>query len=339
MNTKVIFHNNYEFNRRYLFYLIVLLVIPFIAISCGQSPSVPADKRIRASLITGENILWAASRSGALRFDGEIWTSYLPDDGLANKWVTDIAQGSDGSIWFSTRGGVSQFDGSKWIKFTKQDGIADDNVGTIATGQDGTVWIGTYADGNGVSFYNGNEWISYNTSDGLANNWVNDILIDQDQSVWFATRGGVSHFKNGNWITYTVREGLISNNVNATAADQRGIIWFGTNDGLSAYNGENWTNFNMDDVLLPEEDFIKLNANTSCNHILSLAVTNEYFWAGTSDCGVLFWDGYSWTIFSKAKGLPNNLVTDIYLAQDNIAWISTPGGLAKIEGQNITTYK
>ena len=94
--------------------------------------------------VTPEDVVWAGTwGGGASRFDGETWSNFTVEQGLAGNIVYSIAQDRDGVLWFGTNGGVSSFDGERWRSFGRRDGLPDSNVYTIATAPDGDIWAGT----------------------------------------------------------------------------------------------------------------------------------------------------------------------------------------------------
>ena len=94
--------------------------------------------------MTPADILWAGTwGGGASRFDGENWTNFTVQQGLAGDIVYSIAQDPDGVLWFGTNGGVSSFDGERWRNFGRRDGLPDSNVYAVAVAPDGDIWAGT----------------------------------------------------------------------------------------------------------------------------------------------------------------------------------------------------
>ena len=77
------------------------------------------------------------------RFDGEAWTTFTTDDGLADDVVRSIVVDNDGTLWFGTHEGVSSYDGEKWTTYTVQDGLAHDVIQSAVVDAGGTVWFGT----------------------------------------------------------------------------------------------------------------------------------------------------------------------------------------------------
>ena len=92
-----------------------------------------------------DGALWFGTYEGGVsRFDGQTWTAYTKDDGLALNNVQAIAVASDGALWFGTYGGgVSRFDGETWTTYVVDDGLADNKVYSVAMAPDGALWFGT----------------------------------------------------------------------------------------------------------------------------------------------------------------------------------------------------
>ena len=62
--------------------------------------------------ITEDGTLWAYSKSsyGVFSFDGDEWTRYTTEDGLASSRITFLEVGPDGSLWFGTEdAGVTRY--------------------------------------------------------------------------------------------------------------------------------------------------------------------------------------------------------------------------------------
>ncbi len=80
---------------------------------------------------------------GVSRFDGEKWTNFTAEDGLAGDIVYAVTlDPHDGALWFGTNHGVSRFDGQNWTSIKKQDGLANENVYSVAIDVHRRVWLG-----------------------------------------------------------------------------------------------------------------------------------------------------------------------------------------------------
>lgn len=62
--------------------------------------------------LSTDGTLWVGSKDGLSRFDAatETFTSYTPQDGLAEGQVNSMLEDDEGNLWISTFGGLSRFD-------------------------------------------------------------------------------------------------------------------------------------------------------------------------------------------------------------------------------------
>ena len=58
-----------------------------------------------------EGHLWVGAGDGVSRYDGQAWTTFTAQDGLAHDQLTSIVQDREGHLWFATVVGVSRYDG------------------------------------------------------------------------------------------------------------------------------------------------------------------------------------------------------------------------------------
>jgi ligand-binding sensor domain-containing protein len=95
-------------------------------------------------IIAQDDSVWAGTWGGGVsHYDGQTWTNYTTDQGLAGNIVYTLAQDSRGHFWFGTNGGLSYFDGQKWYTLTKNEGLIDNNIYAIATTDNNDVWVGS----------------------------------------------------------------------------------------------------------------------------------------------------------------------------------------------------
>jgi ligand-binding sensor domain-containing protein len=299
--------------------------------------------------------------------DGQMWTTYTADDGLASNWAGPIAVAPDGTVWFGTAGGATRFtypaagtgDGAAWTTFSAEDGLAGE-VQAMAIAPDGAVWFGTRG---GVSRFgrsaagagDGATWTTYTTADGLPEDLVMGIAVVEgiavapDGVVWVATdNNGVSRFDGKTWTTYTEDDGLADNSVNAVAVAPDGTVWFGTHSGVSRFtdpastpapharsgaggmgDGETWTTYTQEHGLAP----------TGIDSIIaapdSTVWISYYGWT----YGISHFNGESWITYTEDDGLPNNAVTCIDVAPDGALWVGTEAGtISRFSGGTWTTY-
>ena len=141
-----------------------------------------------------EGVLWFSTQGrGVIRYDGQEFSTFTTQDGLANNVVHSMAQDRDRVLWFGTHGGgVSRYDGRQFKTFTAQDGLADDVVRSLIQDRQGRIWIGTPS--GGVSCFDGQVFQTLTAQDGLASNETTAIFEDRDGDFWFCTSGGVTRY-------------------------------------------------------------------------------------------------------------------------------------------------
>jgi hypothetical protein len=201
---------------------------------------------------------------------------------------------------------------------------------------------------SGVSKFDGTNWVTYLSGDGPACNWVNAIASDPAGNMWFGIKseyaedcygvGGVSKFDGANWTTYTTADGLADDSVTAIASDSAGNMWFGTEGyGVSKFDGTHWTTYITSDGLAG--NWITAIASDPAGNV----------WFGTRyDCnkvgqcdnghGVSMFEGATWTTYTTADGLADNVVSAIASDPSGNIWVGTRGGVSKFDGATWTTY-
>ncbi len=111
-------------------------------------PWSPGDAIVTNIAIASDGTLWISTlrgpesegslAHGVAAFDGQAWTTYTTDDGLASDEGYVVAA-PDGTVWVVHEGAVSRFDGDTWTAYNVD---ASRFSGAVA-GSDGTLWIGT----------------------------------------------------------------------------------------------------------------------------------------------------------------------------------------------------
>jgi ligand-binding sensor domain-containing protein len=293
---------------------------------------------------------------GLSKFDGAHWTTYATANSLADNSITTIASDPAGNIWFGTSGhGVSKFDGANWTTYTTADGLADNSIIAIASDPAGNVWFGaplrcerSSCHYSGVSKFDGTNWVTHFSDNGLACSWVNAIASDPAGDMWFGIKsefadgcysvGGVSKFDGLNWTYYTTADGLADDSVTAIASDSAGNMWFGTEGyGVSKFDGTHWTTYITADGL-------------AGNWITAIASDpGGNMWFGTRyECnnvgqcdnghGISKFDGVTWTTYTTADGLADNVVSAVASDPSGNVWVGARGRVSKFDGVAWTTF-
>ena len=274
-----------------------------------------------------EGHLWFNGFGGALRYDGEAFTTFTTEDGLVDNRVRVTVQDREGYLWFGTSGGASRYDGQTWTAFTTEDGLVDNWVEVIVQDREGYLWFGTQG---GVSRYDGQTWTMFTTEDGLSHNFVRAITQDREGHLWFGTEVGISRYDGHTWTTFTSEEGLPHNRVHAIAEDRAGNLWFATASGsggaVARYDGKRFVTFATQDGLAGE-------------YVNSIVQDREgHLWFGHAGAGVSQYDGLTWTTFTTEDGLVSNEVWSLSQDEEGHLWIGTRLGVSRYDEETLTTF-
>jgi len=92
---------------------------------------------------TNSGELWVAKGGdGIFRYDGQSWTQYTMQHGLASNMVTYTLAHRDGTVWAATDAGISCFDGHQWQTLaTPASFRMERESGSLRVSADGDVWI------------------------------------------------------------------------------------------------------------------------------------------------------------------------------------------------------
>ncbi|MFC1750376.1 two-component regulator propeller domain-containing protein [Pseudomonadota bacterium] len=276
----------------------------------------------------GERMVIGTYGGGLALFTPETnkWQTINIPHGLADQFVYDVIEASNGDVWIAT-------------------------------------WSGANRVRNG-EFDNPNAWDTYtveNTNGGLPNPWVYAVDEGLNGDIWMATEGGLARFNSGQWTNWGHDEGLGApyevvkeaiqfksdpgkasmhhrrqkeeqglqdvnsaynpNYVISMAVEENGTIWAGTwGAGLSRFDGKAWKTYTTSDGL-------------PANHIFMLYLdTQGELWIGTSK-GLVHFDQQSgsFDIKTVANGLYADNVFSMANGRDNSLWIGSFGGVAHIE--------
>jgi diguanylate cyclase (GGDEF)-like protein len=163
-----------------------------------QVAGVPSDAYFYDIRMDQAGLMWIATSSGLLRFDGRQWRVFTKADGLKSSDLVSLAIGH-GEIWIADRDALGiarlRFQGDKVevTNITQRDGLSSDFIYALAFDHGGRLWVTT---DNGVDVLDQGHWRNYGTQDGLIWDDGNDhaLSIDAQDNVWIGTARGLSRY-------------------------------------------------------------------------------------------------------------------------------------------------
>lgn len=280
-------------------------------------------------------------------------------DGLGSTTINHIFQDSRGYIWFATQGGgVSRFNGKAFKTFTHTGGLISNDVTHITEDKQGNIWIAT---ANGASQFDGSRFINYGQKEGLTDGVVYDVCVVANR-IWFATQNeGIKILTPGKGFdSLTIKDGLPSNEIYCLVRAQNGALIIGLGNGIASYvngrikpvivnnktffsggtttDGKVWMGSTGGDlVCLSAAGQLKqvvLPTNLQHDFIGSIATDKQNnLWLST-DHGLLFYDGQTFTLFGEREGLSINTAQAAMVDYEGNIWCGTLGG-----GVNLLTSR
>lgn len=295
-------------------------------------------------------------------------TNYAPEDYGDNRQIWTIVQDTFGNIIFGNSSGLVKFNGNSWESIhVKTKGI----VRSTLKSSDGTLYYGARNDFGIITSDSLNRFHSISLRDNLSPQIENigDVfsILEFEERIFIQTLSHIIEIKedSASQIDFSFNQKGIrvsENNLTTTPYGKKafGIETTSLLNMLSHPFLESNTIFLIDKlkesyfVFVTERGFLKHSSNAS-NSVPS--ETNEYFLkhrpyktatlddkflaVSTLSGGVVVLniDGSIYQIIDESKGLPTNIVYDVFFDSEGNLWAGLDNGISKISIQKpITVY-
>jgi len=337
----------------------------FDVFNLRNTPGLPGND-VKALFEAPDGSLWIGLIGGLARLKDGQFTPYTRAKGLKHDWIYSITGDRDGSLWLGTfGGGLLRFKDGTFSAVTSQTGLPDDFIWAIRQTRDGSLWVGS---NRGLTKIAGDRIVTYTTRDGLPDNVVNALLEDRAGSLWVGTAKGLLKVTNGAFQTYTTDDGLPNDLVTSIYEDGEGSIWVGTNGGLGRRRGQVFERFTAQQGLnhnlvvaltgdregnlwvgtngggvtkLTDRTFSTFSSEEGLSNDLVRAVLegrDRTLWVGTQGGGLnRVKDGRVVSVYTTRNGLPSDTVNALLEGADGSLWIGTTAGLARLQGDRVST--
>ncbi len=146
--------------------------------------------------------------------------------------------------------------------------------------------------------------------------------------LWVSHREGISSYDGTTFTNYARgKEFPVSTPFGGIAFDNSGTLWAATGKGAFKFDGSTWTKFDSTTTTMPY------------SYLFDVAVAPAGdMWFGSLKCGLVKYDGSSWSVMDMSKGAPSNDIRKISADQYGKLWIPTENGVFRFDGSSWCVY-
>ena len=161
---------------------------------------------------------------GLFYFNGQTWTQYTYQNGLAHNAVMDIEESSDGSIWVATLGGINRFKNQTWMTYTKEHGLLTNEILDIHIMPNNEIWA-TYTSSLSVFDTQTNTWHPAKDTD-MPLGEIGSLLCQTNNEVWFNAIEGPDpiRYASNSWMRLPPEIGF-PEDIDAMVQNNSGDYW------------------------------------------------------------------------------------------------------------------
>lgn len=290
-----------------------------------------------------EKRIWVATFGGISIFtpqkDSFEITVLRGGSDIPSDMLLSIEEDSKGNLWFGTGdAGVFKIKKSRdgtmgeVLRYNFFNGFPSNTVWKILSDtKKDELWFGTGESGLCRLRQDSSQtgFITYDVRNGLPNNQVLCLLLDNERNLWMGTNGGgLCKLQGDQFSHFSVKDGLSHNIVRTVVQDNSNNYWFGTDGG-----GLTKMNF-MGNI--PVCQVFSSKQGLSSDFISALALgraqNNDYLWIGTTNHGIMKYDGKKFFSLTENDGLISNRVSCLYIDRKGIVWCGTSSGISRFDG-------
>ncbi len=266
-----------------------------------------------------QNIWLATDQEGALKYDGKDFTLFNENNGLSSNQVYSIIGDYEGNIWIGTNnGGADLYNNESFVTYTDKQGLSSNKIGGIYSDETNSMLIGTQ--GFGLNILNDNKTITQinelkNTSIiSINQNKEGDIYAGVVNDGVYVLKKGGNKFSIKTHINHNTKDK--KNNIVEPLKivfDKKGNTWIGDfGSGLFCINKNNEI-----------KNYNTLNGFASNSIFTLFEDSNDNLWIGTSDAGVIVFNGETFISYSEKDGLADKSVWSITENDNHILFFGT----------------
>jgi ligand-binding sensor domain-containing protein/signal transduction histidine kinase len=315
----------------------------------------------RTLLVDHEGTLWIGTSGGGIaRYVNGTITHFRRTDGLADDFVSALAEDNEGSLWVGTRNGLSQLNDVKIPTYGKTEGLSELNIAVRPScSNSNAFWIAT---DEGFTFFDGSPHSVTNA--GFRNRYLVNVHEARNGDLYVINGSkDIEIFSNGKivarhackvWPTafaedaqsvivsmgsdvyrvgtnffepYKFAEGQKPplNWIHGMMSSKDGATWVAGDLGICRIEGENFRTWTTRDGL-PDSKVIWICEDK-----------DSVIWAGL-ETGLVRLKGEKISLITQENGLYDNIITAIVPDDYDSLWIDSSRGFFSVNRQSVNDF-
>ena len=296
---------------------------------------------------TSDNHIWISTANGPVEFDGQTFNPHTAAQGFLEAGGR-MLEDSGGNLWMSSANGLTRLDRAGMTTYDAADGISDPNPVLINETREGKLYLATskflISQFDGTVFHTVHPQVS---PDARCAWTANPVFQDSSGEWWVLTNEMLYRFaaaanfeslaRQKPLATYTHRDGLKADAIFHMFEDSKHDLWVsvrpitGGQGGLSRWNRatEKFYTFSEAEGFPSGKSPSAFAEDRSGN-----------LWFGFYEGGMVRYANGRFSEITVADGVPDGLVTALYLDKSGRLWLSSSsGGLGRIDDLNAPRVK
>ncbi len=335
-----------------------------------------SNKTFYSILADSKGNIWFGGvvQNGLVKYDGTKFEKIeLPERYSRENKIYSLLEDRKHNIWIATdQEGILKYENGNFTSFAERNGLSSNQVYSLNCDYEGNIWIGTSI---GVDLFNNESFITYTDKQGLSSNKIAGIHTDNTNTLLIGTQGFGLNLLNKKKEISTIKE-LKNSNILSITQDKEGNIYAGVvNDGIYLLKKEGDKNFSIKKhITIAEEPKIQVplkiafdnkgnmwiadfgsglfcinkdneirkyntkNGFASDNILTLFKDSKGNIWIGTSDKGVLMYNGEKFISYSIKEGLADKAIWSITENENNTFFFGTQEkGISCFDGKKFKT--
>ena len=287
---------------------------------------------LNKAYIDNNKRVWLAYRNNGIEIYENIDEAYKGEHPLEQlfegKNISSIFEDDSGGIWLAVENsGIYYIPNSNITVHLFNEDELTNRVSSLHKTDGGKIFAGTF---NGKIFQLQSDRLPMLVFNKEREIYINSFSIEENKNGvitpgWqqqITTKNGAIIHSSSSGFTVTVKGDTIYENndirVNQIFKDASEKVWVGTNDGLFVYQKGKLVSMASISSLFDEriEDIDQLKNGTLL--------------LGSRSKGLILWKKNTLLNITEANGLTGNILSDIYIDEDEDIWISTTNGLNRL---------